>query len=80
MAPATYRSGKLNPLLVSIPPEIREIDFCDCLASDLGRVTGGVVVRRDAGEVGATQDPTRGNRKSHARILGGGSGFNSPER
>jgi len=34
MAPVTYRSGKLNPLLASIPPKTREIDFCFCHASD----------------------------------------------
>ena len=37
MAPMNYLSGKLNPLLALIPPKIREIDFGDCLASDLGR-------------------------------------------
>ena len=35
-APVTYRSGKLNSRVTSIPHKIREIDFCDCLASDLG--------------------------------------------
>ena len=35
MAPMNYLSGKLNPLLALIPLKIREIDFCDCLASDL---------------------------------------------
>jgi len=36
MAQMSYLSGKLNPLLARIPPEIREIAFCDCIASDLG--------------------------------------------
>ena len=31
-----YLLGNSNPLLALIPPKIREIDFCDCLASDLG--------------------------------------------
>jgi hypothetical protein len=34
IAPVTYRSGKLNPLLASIR-QIQRIDFGDCLASDL---------------------------------------------
>jgi len=36
MAPMRHLSGSLNPLLASIDPKIQEIDFCDCLASDLG--------------------------------------------
>ena len=36
MALVTYRLGKLNPLLASVPPKIWEIGLCDCLASDLG--------------------------------------------
>ena len=37
MAPVTDLSGrgKLNQLLASIPPKNWEIDFCDCLSSDL---------------------------------------------
>ena len=31
-----YLSGSLNLLLASIPPKTWEIDFCDCLTSDLG--------------------------------------------
>ena len=34
-----YFSGKLNPLLALVPPQIRKIDFCDCLTSDLGEVS-----------------------------------------
>ena len=45
MAPATDRSGKLNPLLATISPKIREIDCCDCLASDLGWMGSGEVSR-----------------------------------
>ena len=49
MAPVTYRSGKLNPLLASIPPKIREIDFSDCLASNPGWTGAG---GRSGGESG----------------------------
>ena len=31
-----YLSGKLRPLVALIPPQNWEIDFCDCLALDLG--------------------------------------------
>ena len=36
LALMNYLSGNLNPLLALILPKIWEIDFCDCLASDLG--------------------------------------------
>ena len=46
MASVTYRSGMLNPLLASIPPTNWDIDFCDCLASDLGWVGSSNVQKR----------------------------------
>ena len=35
MAPTHNLSGSFGPLLMSISPGIREIDFCNCSASNL---------------------------------------------
>jgi len=63
MAPTNYLSGKLNPPLALIPPKIQEIDFCDCLESDLGWGTWGG--EGAEGDGGGPEGGDRGRRQDH---------------
>lgn len=68
MAPMSYPSGKLNPPLALIPHKIQEIEFRDCLASDLGWGTWGG--EGAEGDGGGPEGGDRGRRQDrHLRHL-----------